>query len=156
MNDKAKGFSLVELIVVVALIGIITAIATPSFMDWRRNVEYRAAARDIVSMMREAKARAISTNREHRVEFVVANRQYRMTQGNRAAGSSNFNTIIRDWVSLPEGVNMNIAFTGGASNVGFNPHGGSGAGNVTILDSGASTRYTITITATTGRVRVTR
>lgn len=164
MNDKAKGFSLVELIVVVALIGIITAIATPSFMDWRRNVEYRAAARDIVSMMREAKARAISTNREHRVEFDVDGRRYRLVQGSRAADTpvAGWTTIIREYVSLPEGVNMKSTVNCDSSadgNIEFNPNGTAGGSieYVCVMDSNNVRKYRVGISSTTtGRVVTTR
>lgn len=163
MNDNAKGFSLVELIVVVALIGILTAIATPSFIDWRRNIEYRAAARDIVSMMREAKAKAISTNREHRVEFDVDGRRYRLVQGSRAANTpdTGWTTIIRDWASLPEGVKMmsnDACDSTDDGNIQFNTNGTSGGLQyVCVMDSNNVKKYKVGVSSTTtGRVVTTR
>ena len=63
MNNRQRGFSLIELLIVVAIAGILAAIAFPSFTQWRQNMEYREAARDVVSVLRDARQRAISSNR---------------------------------------------------------------------------------------------
>ncbi|MDE6101745.1 MAG: prepilin-type N-terminal cleavage/methylation domain-containing protein, partial [Ruminococcus sp.] len=34
MNKKLKGFTLMELIIVIAIIGVLTAIFIPSWMNW--------------------------------------------------------------------------------------------------------------------------
>jgi len=152
MNNRQRGFSLIELLVVVALVGILAAIAFPSFTDWRRNMEYKSAARDIASILRDARQRAIATNREHRVEFDTANRRYRLTGGNLASGSTAW-TVVKDWATLSASVNMSVA---GATEKEFNPNGTSSTGSIAILDSSGTTRYTITLTPNIGRIRIDR
>ena len=50
-DEKIKGFSVLELIVVVVLIGIVSAIGYPNFTEWRKDREVRAAAVDIRSLI---------------------------------------------------------------------------------------------------------
>ena len=156
MNNRQRGFSLIELLIAIVIAGVLAAIAFPSFMQWRQSLEYKEAARDIASILRDARSRAISRNLEHRVEFQIANRSYRLVRGDLASGS-NWNTppstVVLDWATLPASVSMNVI---GSTNKEFNPNGTSSTGSITILDSGGTTRYTITVTPTTGRVRIER
>ena len=47
-DDKAnQGFTLIELMIVIAIIGIITAIAIPNFISYRRKARIAGAAADI-------------------------------------------------------------------------------------------------------------
>jgi len=59
---KQKGFTLVEVMIVVAIIGILSAIAVPSISTWLPNIRLKAAARDVFSDMMRAKMEAIKTN----------------------------------------------------------------------------------------------
>jgi len=69
-----KGFTLIELVIVIAIIGVLATISLPFFKGWMLNAEYRGVARDISSTLRLARGSAISTNTEHDVTFnFVAN-----------------------------------------------------------------------------------
>lgn len=63
MRLKNKhGFTLIELMVVIAVIGIMAAIAVPNFLNWLPNMRLKAAARDLYSDIQRIKGEAVKRN----------------------------------------------------------------------------------------------
>lgn len=157
----SRGFTLIEMIIVVALIGILTAVAVPSIIQMRNSMNYRGASRDVASILRNARSLAISENREYQVDIDTANRQYRLRRGDRVSGSANW-TVIKDYVALPAGVTIATSeptsfFFRPNGAVAFNPDTDGDSTNdetISIRDTGGTTKHTITISPTTGRIRV--
>ena len=63
------GFSLIELITVMAILSLLCTMAIPSLFEWLPKQRVGAAARDVKSTLEFARANAIKSNREVRVEF---------------------------------------------------------------------------------------
>jgi prepilin-type N-terminal cleavage/methylation domain-containing protein len=78
---RDRGFSLVELLAVVALLTIVLAIAAPVFRDVVDGMRLGWSARDLERELQDARLKAVSTNRRMRVRTncPVAG-QYRMVQ----------------------------------------------------------------------------
>ncbi|MBT0892762.1 GspH/FimT family pseudopilin [Geobacter hydrogenophilus] len=139
----AGGFTLIEVMIVVAIIAILIAVALPPFVDWRNNLGYRQTARGMTAMLREAKSRAITRNRQQMVVFKPNSSSYSLLQGDRA-----YNTQETGWTSeqtqtIP--ANSTIRSGGGTSlanvSMQFNPNG-----TVRLFDrKGAPSDGTITV-----------
>ena len=66
---KQKGFSLIELMVAVSIIGILLAIAIPGFIKMAPRMKLKGAARDVVSDIQLAKTMALRDRKTYSIQF---------------------------------------------------------------------------------------
>jgi type IV fimbrial biogenesis protein FimT len=66
---KSAGFTLVELMLTVAVLGILVGLGMPSFTKAIRNAEIRSAAESVANGLQRARAEAVSRNAK--VQFVL-------------------------------------------------------------------------------------
>ena len=62
MVEKSPGFTVVELLVTIAIIALVSAIAVPHFIGWLPDYRLRAAAHDLFSNFQKAKLTAVKRN----------------------------------------------------------------------------------------------
>jgi prepilin-type N-terminal cleavage/methylation domain-containing protein len=79
MIKRAAGFTLLELMIVVSIITVMTAIAVPNFTNWAPKFRLWSATDDIVKHLMLARMSAISQNRDVVVTFFKAEKKYRIT-----------------------------------------------------------------------------
>lgn len=78
-NKRESGFTLMEMMAVVAIIGILVAVAIPGFSVWLPNYKLKGAVQDLYSNMQNAKMEAIKANGDYQIEFFPGSGTYTMT-----------------------------------------------------------------------------
>jgi Tfp pilus assembly protein FimT len=71
---------MIELVVVLLLIGVVTAMIIPEMRGTSEAARLRAAGRDLISVFHLASSRAITHNRVHRVRFEHESGRYEIVQ----------------------------------------------------------------------------
>lgn len=136
---RARGFTLVELMVGVAVAGILAAIAAPSFTGLVANMRGRGAGSDLYAALVRARSEAIKLNQD----VTLAPRTAGWQDGWYIADPSNANGNL-DVHPAVAGATIS-----GPANVVFMPNGrlrGGGAPQFDVSVAGSSQRRCISLT----------
>jgi len=60
--DKSPGFTVFELLVTIAIVGLVVAVAVPHFISWLPDYRLRSAIHDLFSNFQKAKLTAVKRN----------------------------------------------------------------------------------------------
>lgn len=63
------GFTMIELVVAMVIMGVLMALAIPTWSHYQNKQDYVGAAREVVSDLRQAQLQAVSQETTYRVDF---------------------------------------------------------------------------------------
>jgi general secretion pathway protein H len=142
--EGEPGFTLFEVLVVLAIIGLVTAVVAPVLFRGLAGTEARTVAYEIAAALRQARSEAAAQNVDVAVVFDLSGHAFAVERSRPRA--------------VPEGVAIELyaasveqldAATGG---IRFFPDGSATGGQVTIGEG--ETRYNVDVDWLTGRVSV--
>jgi len=97
-----RGFSLVEMLIVVAIVAVMAAVALPNIAQYTRNYRIKGATQEVAGELQAARSKAIMTNTNSGVSFVVVDRDsYRFVQEDLPVAET---TRLSGMKTLPQGV----------------------------------------------------
>ena len=141
--SHARGFTLLELIVVLAIAGLIFSLGGPSVRTLSATMEYRDAVRQIVSAAKNARRDAFAQGIP--MDLLID------TDRNRYALSADSPSLSADqFAPLPEALDITVVYAAevspkpGLAAIRFYPAGGSSGGEISVArPSGAGVHLTI-------------
>ncbi|MBC2733621.1 MAG: prepilin-type N-terminal cleavage/methylation domain-containing protein [Desulfobacteraceae bacterium] len=146
-----KGFTLLELMVAIAIVAVMATITIPGWLSWRDSAKARGAANSLKADFERAKLRAVRENSNVCVLF-TGNTAYQIfTDPNEDSILGAGEDTIADR-ALPDGVSI-TGNTFSSSRMSFNARGipDGSAGTVTLTSAGGR-RYEVVVSPF-GRVR---
>jgi general secretion pathway protein H len=140
----AAGFTLIEMVVVLAILGFALALIVGYKAPWSRGLELDAGAADLAGQLRLARSEAIARNAPVALDLNIAAHRYRLGAGPTRP--------------LPAGLDVELLTITGerqdaaAGGIRFYPDGSSTGGRIVL--SGGARRVAVGVDWLTGRVAV--
>lgn len=149
LYKRESGFTLAEMMIVIAVFAIMTAIAIPSFMSMLPEMRLNGAARQIMGDLMAARMDSVKQNNEVRVFFnSPGTNQYQILDDDDNDGTADTGEAIRTKNIQSNYHDVTFSST---SNPIFYPRGTAFGTTVTVINSSGSKDVKVAIT---GRVKI--
>ncbi len=158
-QSKHRGFTLFEVLIVVAIIGILSAVAGPGIMSTIARYRLRAVARELVIDFKKAKNEAVKHNRDVLLEFTLetvgdpnAGGAYQICVDNNDNGNCDGGEIYKV-VNMPlEARLVGTTFVAPAHVAGYTSRGlpNNGLGTVTLRSTDGTRQFAISMSIAGG------
>ena len=146
LRKTEPGFTLIEIMIVIAVFGIMAGIAIPTFRSLLPGMRLNGSARDIFVTMNLTRMQAVAKNSTGNIKFNSAT-TYTAWVDDPLSGTKyaldDVDTLIKNG-STETGVTIGYVFADGGNTFAYNSRG---------LPSGTSVASTITLTNSEGAVQ---
>ncbi len=151
LRKRQSGFTLMEMMIVVAVLAIMAAIAIPNFMSLLPGMRLNGAARQVMGDLMAARMNAVKENNRFRVFFnSPGTNQYQILDDDNNNNSADTGEAI---TTPPKNIQDNyhdVSFSS-TTNPIFYPRGTAYGTTVTVTNSSGSKYVKVAIT---GRVKI--
>ena len=147
LPKRESGFTLIELMVTIAVFAILASIAIPTFMSLMPGMRLNGAARQVMTDLMAARMKAVSENNRFRV-FFIDNHQYKILDDDNNNNAENDG----EWTQTKDIQNEyhDVTFSSTANPI-YYPRGTAWGTTITLTNSSGSKTVKVAIT---GRVKI--
>lgn len=158
---KKRGYSLIELIVVLAIMSLLIALVTPSLSQFLKGVELKTTAKKIGGILRYCRSEAVNQGQLVQILFSPASREIKIQLkdiSNSYGGGKETSVLIKSYI-LPEGIRVERIDSipevspSEMTLFEFYPNGGSNGGSL-LLENEDRSRFRIEVHFLTGMVKI--
>lgn len=154
--QNTKGFSLVEMIIVMGILGILTAISIPPLLSWRSSSKIRGETLQLVADMQKARMYAVNGRNTVVLQFSDAGYDVFVDDGANGGLAGDWNRQEKEKLlssrRVPAGFSIKTNFP--LNRFRFKGYGRNQPGKITL--SGDSGRMMYVIVNVIGRIRSTQ
>lgn len=86
MKDR-RGFTLIEIMIVFAIVGIVAVIATTNFQLWQNHYSGVGFQREFLSLFNQARTRSMASSLQHRLRIDLGAETVALERGNAGTAS---------------------------------------------------------------------
>jgi general secretion pathway protein H len=142
--NRCSGFTLIEVIVTLAILGLALVIVAGYKPPWSSGLGLKGAASELASELRLARSEAIASNRPVAFDLDVNDHLYRVGTGAKRGLPTNLSIKLLTISGESRGANV--------GDIRFNPDGSSTGGRIALADG--KQRVAVGVDWLTGRVSV--
>lgn len=160
------GFTLVELMVVIIILGLVSGVAVTSWAHLLPNQQFNTAMRNLSEVLHGTRSDAIARNREFRIVYDLDAETYRVRTPFKIGGG--FTSLQDDperlWIHETDlaksGIDLtqvtvdDVKYTGGRVEVYFLPMGGSAHHVIELAQPTTGREFTLEVLPLTGEIRL--